>query len=362
MPVADTEDEFLVITEGKYIPIKLAGEGREGQVWYAVPTPAVYANAEIPHPTSSASYLNPPRNYTDGAIRRRIARVTNMDGLKAQLCAVKLSSSWRSVEKETNILERVQRAARIERVRTRNATITARFTDITEVDPRLFDWYSMRAIHGFCLGQKVFESQLHYPEGFIAHMALQLHEAFFWLHGLNPPIVHGDLVRSNIMVDMDHQDFPGLPNIVVIDFGRAKFLGDSRSVITHRITRSSYLNAGRRSFYDIVHRFATCGLEYDPHDDVWHRFIQAMAPALPPFSPAAMEHEEFKTLFYDMLVKRRESISGQQRALLDGWFAEMMRTERYPTDQQIRAAVEEAYVEDNQEGWHNEFRFGRGSI
>ncbi|KAF2451830.1 hypothetical protein P171DRAFT_438499 [Karstenula rhodostoma CBS 690.94] len=105
------------------------------------------------------------------------------------------------------------------------------FSEVENVDNPC--WYAMEAIHGFTLSQlrgAAKFSKMIIPQEFVFHVYLQLHEALEFLHTSVPPMIKGDLVAVNVMIDPTTQDVPGFPNVKLIDFGGAQVLAVQNDV------------------------------------------------------------------------------------------------------------------------------------
>lgn len=59
------------------------------------------------------------------------------------------------------------------------------------------------------------------PRAFVFHFFLQMLDALTFLHS-TCGIVHKDLHFQNVMLDILKQDIPGLPNLILIDFGNSE--------------------------------------------------------------------------------------------------------------------------------------------
>lgn len=104
------------------------------------------------------------------------------------------------------------------------ANKTPRMTQIVEVgntDPYLCKWFSMTAVTS-CLDLYKLKNSIEKPlhRGFIVHFFVQAMEALDYLHAQN--FVHRDMYYTQLLIDTTQQDVPGLPNIVLADFGEAR--------------------------------------------------------------------------------------------------------------------------------------------
>ena len=203
------KENFIAIAGRKYTPITMLGHGKAGEVWQATSN-TTPANSQTPLAKSNV-------DEKSHAI------------MPTQFHAVKIANAGKSgvLANELAVLKRLSAAS--ENVRNRFVhLIDHEVVTFTLADPNVntyqpqCNWLAMGAIPGCTLFNLVGAAQGPLPEELVMHIAIQLSEALFWLHCQNPPIMHGDLYDKNIMLDSSKKDFPGLPNVVLIDFGNAR--------------------------------------------------------------------------------------------------------------------------------------------
>ncbi|KAF2491112.1 kinase-like protein [Lophium mytilinum] len=180
------------------LSIKPAGSGSFGKVFYCIPRDALEDYPNI---------AKQPTKKLPGS-------------LKAQICAVKVHSATTMVEQawaEAEILKYIQQAdefpgRHLSRLLAANIPATGLSTITMEavMGPTLDHFWNSY------MGR--FDSQW-MPKEFVWHVFLQLGAAIRFIHSMN--VSHNDLHDGNVMLNMARQDFPGLPNVVLIDFGQA---------------------------------------------------------------------------------------------------------------------------------------------
>ncbi|KAF2806126.1 uncharacterized protein BDZ99DRAFT_574335 [Mytilinidion resinicola] len=114
----------------------------------------------------------------------------------------------------------------------------------------------------------------HLPMEFVWHVFLQAFEGIAFLH--SQEIIHGDLFDRNVMFDPSQQDFPGFPNVVIIDFGSAKILKSTKFLGQH--SPEEHLANDAWSAYDLIYRLTWEGVENrrvaPDVEDPWNRFTK----------------------------------------------------------------------------------------
>ncbi|OCK73961.1 kinase-like protein [Lepidopterella palustris CBS 459.81] len=191
----------------KYVKVANAGYGNYGEVFFCLPKTAIAAAADGIKST-------PPS--------------MDMDKLWREICVVKVQ---RSVEAKFGAKCEV---VAMEAIRASESPMCSRLAEILDADNSsgdTVDWIATSAIFGPTLCQVSFgwNKVMDYkpiPEEMVCHVFIQLCDALRFLHGLEQPIMHCDIHKGNIMLDPFRQDFPGLPNVVLIDFGNAKMQGN----------------------------------------------------------------------------------------------------------------------------------------
>lgn len=233
-----TSSDVHIATKNKYMGISLAGKGCTAETYFAIPQSAV--------------------NNTD--------RTPDAASLRSQVCAVKLYKMHASRVFFNNELPAMKR------LQTVTEALRARFVEpLDNSDESGKDnapsWIAMKAIQGFTLTQfrrAVFLSKKVVPEEFMFHMYVQLHEAVKYLHTSDPPMVKGDIVGVNVMIDTSTQEVPGFPNIKLIDFGSAN-IGKAGVPLSQQLRDQEW-----QWVYRLMYDFATLNhkCEYSKDSDL----------------------------------------------------------------------------------------------
>jgi serine/threonine protein kinase len=228
LPLKHSSD-VAIATNNKYVGITPAGHGISADLWYSIQRTVL----------------------TD------LRRPMDVAPLRSQVCVVKLYRLFSSriyLHNELPAMKRLQ---------TVPEELRARFTEPLEFseDSEKVNgpcWFSMRAIDGFTLSQVrtvTKASNIIIPQEFVFHVYLQLHEALQFLHTFDPPMIKGDLIGVNVMVDPTVQDIQGFPNIKLIDFGGA--MVGSSTLFTKRSLDNEWFWL-YRMVYDLAMLNHTC--------------------------------------------------------------------------------------------------------
>ncbi|KAL1592684.1 hypothetical protein SLS60_011100 [Paraconiothyrium brasiliense] len=192
MVPSKSPSKLMKATNGKYVSISHAGSGMTADIYFALPQKSLEG---LKHPL-------------------------NLTALRSQVCAIKLYKQFASrfyLKYELPAMKRLQDVP--EELRARFAE-PLNFCEMDAADGSY--WYSMKAVNGFTLSQlrnTAATIKTIIPQELVFHVYLQLNQALNFLHTSDPPMVKGDLIAVNVMVDPSNQDTPGFPNIKLIDFG-----------------------------------------------------------------------------------------------------------------------------------------------
>lgn len=335
-----TKQSFIADTQGKYIPIHLAGTGKSGQVWYA--------------------------------LRKTTALVhkANPSTLVAQLCAVKIFpaaarqtffTSDTSIHPNDNTPE-VATMSTISRLARGNmAHRFPQFLDAlsaSQLPHTVSPWIAMRAVRGFELQDMVYFSgklRCPLPEALVYQCFVQLSEGLEFLHtnGLSKP----DIQVLNIMVDVaaENAEVRGvrLPNFVWIDFGGCE-VGERMNAWRRGLERSS--------FYECVFKLATqrhickdrvkdasqlqtdiCG----KHSAQWVGFVEALRRYQRVNFDKDLHDVELRRCgtYFDMAKTKRGEIGAFDQkvidAFLDNTLAYSPMRRKFPSEEDVVAAIKE---------------------
>ncbi|KAF2650720.1 hypothetical protein K491DRAFT_730774 [Lophiostoma macrostomum CBS 122681] len=275
-----TDDDRLHLyekTNRQYIPVLKAGSGRYGNVWLAL-------KADVLH---------------------------SKKPFKPQLIALKLPTP-----RNENMLTR--EVQKLQYLQTTAGSPTARFVTCFHAQwdesHTYCDWYTMTAIPGFTLHDLIVTfacPSLPVPEALVSHVAIQLAEAFRWLHTHDPPLLHGDFHEANVMLDPSKQDVPGFPNVTLIVFGNAK---DGTPAALH-VERVRYFQMIKElAMVDVGHTWCVNTLREKHadcnHDDEWIEFLKVVRdPRCIQNGQYAMGWQEFWGRCLFKAIKRRDNAS-----------------------------------------------------
>ncbi|KAF2502915.1 hypothetical protein BU16DRAFT_23236 [Lophium mytilinum] len=180
----------------KFIKIQPAGSGICSIAHYAISQQAI---ADLPPDQPKAQLLF---------------------AIKQQLCVVKIghNSHRNYIANEVKHLRLIKAAT--------EARDTPFFAELLDADPDLeYPWLATTAVVGHTLEdfRVNLSPRVHDAQCFFFHLFIQLSAALCFLHEMQPfPLLHGDLHDENVMCDFRRrQDYEGLPNVVLIDFGSA---------------------------------------------------------------------------------------------------------------------------------------------
>jgi serine/threonine protein kinase len=347
-----SKEQFHAITSGEYIPISMAGQGKDGEVWYAIP-----ASSDV------SIDLSPPKHgignsqydsglYTD---------VTHFDStvkhfLREKLCAVKIpaQSRYRECVHEIAVLNSLQEAP--ENIRSNfpqilNAKTLEQLPYITSIpgdvpSPKPL-YFVMSAVHPgitlLGLSKSTLLLEVPVPDSLIAHITLQLSDTISWMHeDLVPPLAHLDLQSSNVMLDMAHLEENGLPHVVLIDFATAMQ------------SNENCFNFDRTCLYSMIYNLAILNQPYSSpnrsenvignytHRKDWKRFIGTLACPESSSNPGHMiSNDEFSGKFRDMLIMKRTNICEEDMQTIEMLLQKGVEMASGLGKEEIRAVISE---------------------
>jgi serine/threonine protein kinase len=292
-------------TNRRYIPIRKAGSGKYGNVWYALKA------------------------------RRR----NNKQPLLSQLVALKVP-----VRHTEELI--TQEVRKLKQLQSTEGCPTSRF-------PRCFDsswdetgklcrWYTMSSISGFTLYNLRMSTTEPIPEGLVSHITIQLAEAFRWLHSQNPPIIHGDFHAANAMIDPSRQDVPGFPNAMVIDFGTAQNGSEAAIAIERRLY---FVMMKELAVANVRHKWClNTQRERHPdcnHDTEWIDFVSVLRnPTCIQNGIYAMGWQEFWARCVFKAIKRRNAATQETKLTVQRCVDEVMRGVAAMSEEECLEAVE----------------------
>ncbi|KAF2806127.1 uncharacterized protein BDZ99DRAFT_539640 [Mytilinidion resinicola] len=296
-----------------YLPIHMAGEGTNGYAYFCIPKRSITS----------------PTNQSD------------LKKLRSKICVVKVATSRRfrkrdAVKREVDSLLAVQ---------TQGGSLSKRvvqIVDIGGINELAGPWYAMAPIYGKSLDafmRPYLIEDKSVPQAFVWHVFFQLFEGLAYLH--SPRMVHGDLCSGSVMLDSAHQDYPGFPNVVLIDFGSYEAPTGNEEELKEAVASDAW------QAYDIVHRLTWRGYQepkLDPENDLdWANFINGLKDMKRASGNLARrlqgwDTREFLKRFGDIAANRRK---GTTPEILQEIQEALNLKEIHKTlDQKLRAAVE----------------------
>ncbi|KAF2710262.1 kinase-like protein [Pleomassaria siparia CBS 279.74] len=190
----------------RYLLIRSAGSGGFADVFFALPKSAL--------------------TFEQVQRARREDRQVVVD-LFPQLVAVKVYKVGRghTLEGEICVLRSLREICALLSLREMDQqAFPSRCVPMLDHDENRFRWLttpayngslSLSSLHSFCLSNGRIM-----PEELVFHLFIQIFDSVIFLH--KNGIVHRDLYLGNMMLDLEHQDYAGFPNVVIIDFGLSK--------------------------------------------------------------------------------------------------------------------------------------------
>ncbi|KAF2498962.1 kinase-like protein [Lophium mytilinum] len=298
----------------KYLPISIAGEGSRGYTYFCIPSK---------HATIST------------------ANEIDLKSLRAKICVVKVVASRRkdALDREVATLMAVQ---------LQGGSLAKRIVQVLDlggVDELAGPYYAMAPVYGKDLGAFVRSYAIQeksVPIEFIWHVFLELFSGLAYLHSQR--IIHGDLCTGNVMFDSSRQDFPGLPNVVIIDFGSYEVPTGNEEDLKEEMASDAW------GAYDAVHRLTWTGYqeaELDPERDPdWANFVNGLNDMKRASGNLARglkgwEPKDFLSRFRHIAAERRKATPPEVLEEVQG--ALNLKEIRKTLDEKLRAAVE----------WHN---------
>ncbi|PVI00880.1 hypothetical protein DM02DRAFT_655010 [Periconia macrospinosa] len=263
VPIPVSRPDFILSTQGKYVPIFLAGQGSSAQVWYAISRKDVAASDASP--AKLIGHICAVKVNIFNAIPVVLTKINNHPNDNTA---------------EVMALSKIRDLAQ--------GNMKKRFPQLLEAltggdcKPTNSPWLAMRVVHGFELTHLLrFANILScpVPEPLVYHLFVQLMEGLKFLH--DNDMAKTDLQAANIMVDiaLENAEFPGLclPNFVLIDFGG---YCEKNGVHMPKIERANLYHRIMSAFATNNH---TCVNAVEKqvnicknHDENWHIFVEML--------------------------------------------------------------------------------------
>lgn len=340
--VKDSQFGDLEVTQMlrlRFYPIKLLSQGVFGEVWFALPLVAVWHYYK-----STGREDNLPELEvfltSDYARSLKDVVVQNLSDLRTHMCVVKI---WfePGCEGIEDVLQK----------QLRSTTMHNRLNEIGAEErfnyPRILEsgradhtcWQASSLITGFAVGALEKATDKPIAQALIAHIAIQLHDAFRWLNSTKIAVYRNDPHMFNTMLDMACRNAARLPKIALIDWDMDNCKSDDETLDDRRslCTQLLWLMTLHRKCLDFH-----CGLEKGSaedceHDAFWLKFATAMGRAFQKDQP--MTHVEFQTAFYKGLVECRDRVSEQEQKEIREILDKAMRLGPQVSDEDLREKV-----------------------
>jgi serine/threonine protein kinase len=319
-----SKERFRIITNEEYIPIKLAGKGQHGVVWYAIPTPGVASTDQFRPQHGEGGSRNDSGGNTE------VSASTVKESFKVQLCAVKVSvrSRYEECANEVSILNNLQKAP--ENLRPNFLQVLS--AKSIEQPPNPLNgpgyvpkpeclYFTMRAVNPSITLSDLYETaqllEVPIPRPLIAHITLQLCDTFRWMQeDLEQPIAHSDLAHVNIMLDLAHIHENGLPNVILIDFATATqgsviFLDYDRACLFYLMHKLAILNqpSALPLNSDIVMKSCI-------QDESWNEFTDRLARPYNSKPGPTLCFDEFNKQFRKVLIEKIANIRVEEKWII----------------------------------------------
>lgn len=314
----DEVETFLV---GHFYPIKLLASGACGEVWYAVPTIVLWHyyknNPGNDHPVRGP---DPPERMLSSDYARGlkdISSVKTASDLAKHICVVKIwfqTLGYGPVGPPAVQRQKAYKMSqRLDEIGAQERFIYPQVLDSGYLHRDDVHWQASTLIAGFelwCL--KAASEEKPIPQALIAHIAIQLHDIFSWLHKPANKVYHNDAHPGNIMLDPTTLDASGFPKLAIIDWDM-DHCKDNDPTLRDRekLCRNIlWLMTLHRDCHDF-HNGGSKGTKEDcKHDEFWVKFATALAGVN---QNRTMLHVEFQSSFYKGLVECRDNASEQEK-------------------------------------------------
>ncbi|KAF2809751.1 uncharacterized protein BDZ99DRAFT_532388 [Mytilinidion resinicola] len=322
----DSNEDFKGAIPKELLPINLAGAGLYAKVYYCIPRDSIQ-----PYPNIAKHSAEIPKSVKD------------------QVCVVKVigtSKSAQRAQNEVSILERLQQSNDYPQNRISHFIKcdiqTTRLSSIT------IGAVSGPTLSGF--ERAYMEPRADWvPREFIWHIFLQLGASIRFIHDMK--VTHNDIHSGNIMLDPGRQDFPGLPNVVLIDFGRASDFDtatknpDGKSkAFTSRGDMARHIGQDHFHFSCVMR--SLCASIWKAETREWRGFVDHLNEYESRFTRNKLTENDISTFLEDLFTQyegpadaEREQMNQQDKTnIMEHLWDDRVRS-RGPSDEEIRNAI-----------------------
>ncbi|KAF2491096.1 kinase-like protein [Lophium mytilinum] len=306
------------------LPIRAAGSGAFGKVVYCIPRGSLKDYADI---TKQPSHL--PMS------------------LKGQVCVVKVHGTRTNAHmawREASILRFLQESDGYPRYN---------ISSLIGCDMQTDGLSSMtiEATHGPTLSEFVGTSLTRSGRNwlsreFVWHVFLQLGKAMRFIHSMK--VSHNDAFLDNVMLDPQRQTFPGLPNVVLIDFGFAHHIDTERNnpyntteISTTPESMDVQMGRDNVDFLDVVSTL--CDFVCNDESEEWLSFVNLLQEYELRLEDDEVSDDE-KSGLLDYFFSRYEGVAIAERVQMHEMDKKKMMDHLYATsrglsDKEIRNAI-----------------------
>lgn len=357
------------ILQGRFIPVKLQSIGLYGEVWYALPAMAVWHYCKSIGATDNLPQLDELLT-SDSARALKDVSVKDLLDLSTYMCTVKLwykslpdtyptydapEMQWRNAAIE-NRLDEIGAKEHFSYPHVFESGETTTACEESGASSMGYDttlWQASSLVYGLELTALGKVTDKPFPPGLIAHISIQLHDVFRWLHGHS--VYHNDVLTKNVMFDMSpaSRDRSGLPKLAVTqwDWGKTEnSANDDTWTDRQRVCRIMLFltTFGREcgKHHCVFFERFQLPAEECTHDAFWSRFASDMAESYERLGYwdqiYPVKHEYFQTEFYDELVRIRDNMSDEEREEVMEIIEKAMDFVARPFDEELPATVQAA--------------------
>ncbi|KAF1962093.1 hypothetical protein CC80DRAFT_499524 [Byssothecium circinans] len=352
---------FIKATRGKYVPVAIAGQGKSGQVWYALQKSLIKQSSsasQIPALRSQVCAVKVFVSEIPGFLPKKKQTESYIDSVIREFGQAEISKE--SSNKEIAALLELKRDPGPFPHRLPQLIEALTLSEAEKGMPALI---SMKAIQGFQLSEFMTVATLFqncpFPEALMYHLFVQLMEGLEFLHNRNPSMSKTDIQPINIMVDPTGSEVPGLPNFVFIDFGGSRLHIDNNSKMGNRysVYRELHRLAKRHHVCDTevpVPEEEVSRLQYEVcthHNKDWKGFVDALRFANQMMSESfAMgvrlvgggPDQELRSggRLFEMAKVKRTKANDINHRIIDALMSWTAREHgRFPSEEEVREAI-----------------------